>query len=184
MRAVTFHNVVAGPLDLFARDWWRMPAGPFRRAIHLLHRRYEIVSLPDALARLDSGDAAPDALVITFDDGFANVFDVARPILAEAGVVASIFVLTDAGAPIPPSRLLHFERLEIAFRLTQASSLDVHELGLPPFALSSEREKLTALLRIKRALKPLAEPKQTQIQAQMLLDLEVGDRKSTRLNSS
>src|SRR5438045_1762711 len=130
MRAVMFHNVLSEPLDAFDRELSRIHINRFRRAIEFLRQQYEMLSLPEAIARMDDGDSADGALVITFDDGFSGVYEVARPVLAEAGISASVFILTEAAAPIPPDRLLHFEQLEIAFRLTPAREIDVSELGL------------------------------------------------------
>jgi peptidoglycan/xylan/chitin deacetylase (PgdA/CDA1 family) len=51
---------------------------------------------PGALAAaLDGGPALlPDAVVITFDDGFAGVAEVAAPLLADAGYPAGVYVTT------------------------------------------------------------------------------------------
>jgi peptidoglycan/xylan/chitin deacetylase (PgdA/CDA1 family) len=60
-------------------------------------------SLDDALARLANGQGQghepgpdePDPVVVTFDDGTADLADVALPILARHGVPATVYVATD-----------------------------------------------------------------------------------------
>src|SRR5262249_24900799 len=77
----------------------------------------------------------------------------------------------DAGAPLPESRLLHFEELEIAFRLTKASFLYVGELGLSPFALASDYERVAALRSVKHALKRLPQADRARLHAAILTEL-------------
>ena len=127
------------------------------------------------MARINAGDSAEGALVITFDDGFSGVYEIARPVLADAGLSASVFILTEAGAPIPPDRLLHFELLEIAFRLTAARNVGVSELGLGQVSIASQRERVRALGRIKRELKRLAAPCHDRIHRSILHSLGVAE---------
>ena len=46
----------------------------FRRQLDMLER-HDVLSLDAALDRLEAGDASP-SVVLTFDDGFADVFDI------------------------------------------------------------------------------------------------------------
>jgi len=72
-----------------------LPAGLFRSQIALLAESGRATTLGDALAMLTSGamPAAPP-VVVTFDDGTADVIDVALPILAEFGVPATLYLAT------------------------------------------------------------------------------------------
>lgn len=51
----------------------------------------EVVALDAALDRLAAGDRRP-AAVLTFDDGFADVYDVAWPLLSERGWPFTVYV--------------------------------------------------------------------------------------------
>jgi len=62
-----------------------------RQVSTLLERGYQPATLRDALA--DGGDV--DRFVVTFDDGFASVFEVGLPVLESLGVPATVFVCTD-----------------------------------------------------------------------------------------
>jgi glycosyltransferase involved in cell wall biosynthesis/peptidoglycan/xylan/chitin deacetylase (PgdA/CDA1 family) len=79
-------------------------------------RRFRFVSLDELGARLDAGTAAGLAAV-TFDDGYADFYDHAFPLLDRKGIPAAVFVVTglleDAGG------FLHerlYALLEGAFR--------------------------------------------------------------------
>jgi peptidoglycan/xylan/chitin deacetylase (PgdA/CDA1 family)/protein-L-isoaspartate O-methyltransferase len=57
---------------------------------------YTFLPLGEALAALRAGyQFTHKSVVITFDDAYASVFDVARPILEERGIRAAVFVPTD-----------------------------------------------------------------------------------------
>ena len=68
----------------------------FREQIELLARQYSPVSL-DQVERFVLGqEELPDrAVVVTFDDGYADNCDIAVPLLNEAGVSAAFYVTVD-----------------------------------------------------------------------------------------
>jgi peptidoglycan/xylan/chitin deacetylase (PgdA/CDA1 family) len=111
-------------------------------------------------------------MTITFDDGFAGVKDVALPVLAEFGVTAAVFVLTEPGGTMRADRLLHFEQLEIAFRLTAATSLDLGWCGEGVAALDSDTARVRVLRTVKRWLK--AQPDDERLRFQAALHDQLG----------
>ena len=65
----------------------------FRRHItHLVHAKVRCVTVDDLLA--DTGGTG-DAVALTFDDGFVSVATEAAPLLADYGLPATLFVVTD-----------------------------------------------------------------------------------------
>jgi peptidoglycan/xylan/chitin deacetylase (PgdA/CDA1 family) len=173
MNCVTFHNVLAEPLDVFDRELWREHVHRFQRSLSWLQQRFDIVPLPHALSRLASGFCDERTLCLTFDDGYAGVFEQARPLLAERGLVGSVFILTEAGAPLPAERLLHFERLELGFRLTRRPTLAADFLGLGTLELSGAASAVKALKSVKRRLKVAPEPERRELTERVLEALEV-----------
>jgi peptidoglycan/xylan/chitin deacetylase (PgdA/CDA1 family) len=70
-------------------------AARFRRHVRFLARRFRVVSLGEAVARLAAPDPLDeDLVVITLDDGYAGNHAHAWPVLREAGVPAAVFVTT------------------------------------------------------------------------------------------
>ncbi len=65
--------------------------------------KYQVMALPEILARLDSGEALPEhAVAITIDDAVLSVYREAWPRLKAAGLPVTIFVSTeplDLGLP-------------------------------------------------------------------------------------
>ena len=82
-----YHRVGGGTPD--ERD---LPTPEFEAQIKAL-TRHRVVSLDTALDELATGDDSPK-VVLTFDDGFADVHTTAWPLLREAGLPFTLYVTT------------------------------------------------------------------------------------------
>jgi peptidoglycan/xylan/chitin deacetylase (PgdA/CDA1 family) len=173
MMAVMFHNVIHESLDAYDRGLPRIHENRFSRMIDHFRSRFRILPLPEAVARLRADADTSSDLVITFDDGFAGVYDCALPILERQDLVATVFVLTDAEGAAPVDRLLEFERLELAFRLTKVATLDVSDFGLNVLGLATPAEGVQAMRAVKRALKLLTAAERLPALEQVISRLEV-----------
>ncbi|HET9982681.1 MAG TPA: polysaccharide deacetylase family protein [Longimicrobiales bacterium] len=96
---VLFHRVddrlKGNPLSCSRRE--------FRAFCGLFARHFRVISLPELLERLRSGADLSRRLVITFDDGYLDNYEIAAPILAELGLPASFFVTTSfIGSNVSP----------------------------------------------------------------------------------
>jgi peptidoglycan/xylan/chitin deacetylase (PgdA/CDA1 family) len=84
---LTYHRVGGG-----TRDELDLPVDAFRAQADLLCAGdHDVVSLDRALDRLDAGDARP-SVVLTFDDGFADVYRNAFPILQERALPFTLYL--------------------------------------------------------------------------------------------
>lgn len=86
-----YHRVATPPYDP-----WGMCLSParFREQLAALKATRTFISLSDLVAGLDVGDLPRAATAVTFDDGYADNADAAKPILEELGVPATIFLTT------------------------------------------------------------------------------------------
>lgn len=106
---VTFHRVAAGarghPIAVSAEE--------FRGFCRFFRRHFDVISLGTLLDRLAAGADVGGSLVVTFDDGYRDNFEVAVPILESCSLPATFFVATgyigsarvapwDEGAAPPP----------------------------------------------------------------------------------
>lgn len=94
----------------------------FRAQIELIDRHYEVISLPQLIGAIDGEHALPEnAALLTFDDGYADHYDYAMPILDEHGISGIFF---------PPVTVVRERRVldvnKIHFIL--ASGIDIHKL--------------------------------------------------------
>jgi peptidoglycan/xylan/chitin deacetylase (PgdA/CDA1 family) len=89
---VNYHGIVQEPLAV--RDWSFLDARSFRRQIEYLKSHFDVIRLADAVDRMQAGEIRRPTAVITLDDGFQNNYDLAWPILREASVPATIFLVS------------------------------------------------------------------------------------------
>lgn len=82
-----YHRVGGGTPD--ERD---CPAGSFAAQVDLL-RQHRVIALDDAIDELEAGDDTPK-VVVTFDDGFADVHRHAWPLLRDADLPFTLYVAT------------------------------------------------------------------------------------------
>lgn len=69
------------------------PPETFRNQIRFFKKRYEIISIYEALERIRCGESLKRTLAITTDDGFVENHSVIAPILAEEKVTATFFLV-------------------------------------------------------------------------------------------
>jgi hypothetical protein len=87
MLVLLYHKVIKNPgFDL----WWRT----FDLQIKILKSTYKIVSLDEVLDCVINGKCQKNAVAITFDDGYADNYIYAYPILKKHKVKATLFLAT------------------------------------------------------------------------------------------
>ncbi len=85
--------------------------GAFERQLAYFQSHYSILSLEDALTKIQNDSLPPNALVITFDDGYRNFYTHAYPELKARGIPATMYLATDFVCRSVP---LWVDRLEYA----------------------------------------------------------------------
>lgn len=100
-----YHYVSTPPADadIYRRDLSVSPDLFAAQLDRLQADGYTTISLYDLMANLTQGAPLPEKpIILTFDDGYRDLYENALPRLRERGMVATIFVLTDfmdAGRP-------------------------------------------------------------------------------------
>lgn len=116
LTVVMFHRTLA-PHDPRWRSCdpdYTLATGWLAESLAFFKRHYNVVSLAQVLASRRSGEALPPrALLITFDDGWADNADYALPELERAELPALMFVVSDAVGTTQP---FFQERLIAAWR--------------------------------------------------------------------
>jgi peptidoglycan/xylan/chitin deacetylase (PgdA/CDA1 family) len=88
-----YHRVLEAPDPMFTGMLVERAA--FAEQMAALAEYFRVLPLSEALARLRQGDLPRRAVAVTFDDGYADNFHVAMPILQQFGLTATFFVATD-----------------------------------------------------------------------------------------
>jgi len=87
-RILCYHRVEPEP-----RDRWSVSTSAFARQMEFVRSEYHIVSLDEIVAWLNGLKSLPErSIAVTFDDGLADVYKHAFPILEEASMTATMFV--------------------------------------------------------------------------------------------
>jgi peptidoglycan/xylan/chitin deacetylase (PgdA/CDA1 family) len=103
-------------------------ARTFEEHCDLIRRTCHPISLDDWRAAARGASALPERpVIVTFDDGYRSVFEVARPILKRAGVPAAVFVCTE---PVRTQRLFWFDAA--AREMSSDAGVDVSRDPLAP----------------------------------------------------
>lgn len=105
LTVLMFHRVtVPGTVSARRADaTYALTAPVFAACLRFVTRHYNVVGLADVLASRAGGPKLPPrALLITFDDGWADNLTVALPLLRAAGLPALLFVATDPVADPTP----------------------------------------------------------------------------------
>lgn len=113
-----YHGVIARSQDP-ELDRWAIPTAEFIRHLDFLRRHYRIVSMERLVEALGAGERPADWIVLTFDDGFTNVFTQARPLLRERGLPYAVALpagLLGSGRTVwslEVRLILHYARAEV-----------------------------------------------------------------------
>jgi peptidoglycan/xylan/chitin deacetylase (PgdA/CDA1 family) len=157
-----YHRVVENFAESVRHDMASMliSAAMFERHLDFLGRHFKFVSLDEVgeAVRLGIQFAHPVA-AITFDDGYADVFEHAVPILKRKGIPAAVFVVTDlvgGSAWQVHDKLYHL--IEKGFSCWDKPRRELHgvlnDLGLPASDILRGRTAVKSPLRAVSALLP------------------------------
>jgi len=116
---ITYHAIVENKLPV--DDWCFLNASSFRKQVIYLKNNFNVVKLSEAIRLLANGRIERPTAVVTFDDGFQNNYDIAFPILRDAGIHATIFLSTFY---VDSEYTLWFCRINRAIEKTKKKHLD------------------------------------------------------------
>ncbi len=94
--SLVYHTITPDPLDHLRHIYPAKTPEMFEADLAYLQDHYQVISYPEYLAQ-QRGDApkTPNAMLITFDDGYRECSTIIRPLLAKYDLPAIFFVTTD-----------------------------------------------------------------------------------------
>ena len=104
-----FHRVHRTPDPLFPNE---LDAAKFDALLQILQTSFRVLPLRSAVTAMREGSLPSRALAITFDDGYADNYTDAFPILRDLSLPATVFLTT---GPVETGQSLWFDRVLRAF---------------------------------------------------------------------
>lgn len=147
-----YHRVADPPCDP-----WDLAVSParFREQLEMLNATRTVLAMDELVAALEAGDAPPGAAAVTFDDGYADNASVAKPILENLGVPATVFLATGA---VTDGRPFWWDELAALLFGSEGSGAFELELGPEPVRIDWGADRASAdALRRWRADEPAPE---------------------------
>lgn len=144
-----YHRVLREPDPLLADE---PDARTFAAHMDLLQSTFNVIGLSEAIDRMKTNSLPKRAVCITFDDGYANNFEVALPILAARKLPATVFVTTQF---IGGGRMWNDTVIEVVRRAR--GELDLGGFGLDKYPLvdmPARRAAFDAILNKLKYLEP------------------------------
>jgi len=91
---LTYHSISCEPSLFTAARGLRHDPEDFEREIDYLARHYHVISMRELVESLERGEKARRAVVLTFDDGYADCLSKAMPILYRRRLPMTVFPVT------------------------------------------------------------------------------------------
>lgn len=155
--AIIAYHRVGGVADY---PWSLIPVSPqdFDRQVRYLRRTYRIISLEELSNSLGNLKALPPkTAVITFDDGYRDVYLNAFPVLKNYDIPATVFLTT---GNIGTCNLFWWDKVGYVIWKTGLDALDLGELGI--YHLKSAGGRLQASRIIEKKLKNMPDEKRSE----------------------
>ncbi len=128
-----------------------LPRAAFAAQMRYIKRNYRIISVSQMAKELGDPDVQGRAVVVTFDDGYGDIFSEAFPILRDYGIPATIYL---TGQAIETGELPWYDR--IFLRLQHAENILNVTLDKPhTFQLDSKAVRLVAAEKIVTYLRSI-----------------------------
>lgn len=155
LSTLIFHRVLPEVDPLFPDE---VDRSRFERITNWIADWFNVLPLEEAIARLALGELPERAAAITFDDGYADNFTQAAPVLKRKGLHATFFI---ASGFLNGGRMWNDTLIE-SVRSARVETLDAKwlDLGLLPIAdVTQKRETLQRLIPAIKHLAPAARAK-------------------------
>lgn len=131
----------------------------FTWQMELLSKYFNVLPLHDALQKMHTHTLPPRAVCITFDDGYADNYTNALPILKQFNLLATFFI---ANGFLNGGRMWNDTVIE-AVRNFQQSELDLTQIALGQFDVSDYGKKCQAAGQIIQQIKYMPPAQRDQL---------------------
>lgn len=143
----------------------------FEAQLRYLTRHYQVIPLGTLIEALASNTPVPErSVVLTFDDGFRDNYEIAFPLLQKFGVPATVFVVTDS---LSDGALPWAQQIGVMLQNTNAKTLNLPVFSQTAFELGTEMQRKQAFHRLLKHIGPLRKDSREGVLGQLKEQLNV-----------
>jgi len=143
-----YHRIGSGGIPLFSE----LPPTLFDAQMRYLCRYYRILSFDEFFEEIQSGQARENGVIITFDDGYVDLFNHAMPILERYKIPATIYLPV---ACIETGQVPWYDKIFLALKVYPGNEFEITLDGPQRFRLNSIAARLRAATTIIQYLRTL-----------------------------
>jgi len=143
-----FHRVLPQPDPLLPHD---VDVNTFDWQMGLIKHCFTPLSLTEAAHRLRTGTLPPRSVCVTFDDGYADNYHFALPVLKKYDIPATVFVAVgfiDGG-------MMWNDAIIETCRHAKSGVMDLYAIGLDRYPINTQKERLDTINTVIQRLKYL-----------------------------
>ena len=136
------------------KDFYKISADEFSAHLDYLSKHNRVLSLPETINYLQNGKSLPpNTTVITIDDGYADAYEIAFPILKKFNFLATVYAVTDF---LDGKCWLWTDLMRFVLLQTKSDAVNVEfENDKINCALTDEKQRLETASRINSRLKKM-----------------------------
>jgi peptidoglycan/xylan/chitin deacetylase (PgdA/CDA1 family) len=142
IRILAYHKVIDFNEDNYEFDLGIISANreKFIREIEYLKKNYNLINFKDLAEMEDAGGSLPpNLLIITFDDGYFDNYDIVYPILKEFGINATIYLVVNH---IDTKEIFWWEKLVYLLKKSKVDHLEIDGLNIKTKHFQKNKEQL------------------------------------------
>ena len=172
-----FHRVLLAEDPFYP---WDPTVERFEKIVGFIARNFNVIPLNQAVIALCNGRLPPASACITFDDGYADNFKHAFPVLSRHVACATFFVSTGY---IDGGRMWNDTLIE-ALRRTPDGTLDFSDLDLDVIKLDGVASRVESSQKLIRKLKYLPWKRREEITAEIGRRLDLHEKSDLMMSRS
>jgi peptidoglycan/xylan/chitin deacetylase (PgdA/CDA1 family) len=134
----------------------KLPTAQFEMQMRILRENFRVLSLGQLCQELENPDGRGQAVAVTFDDGYSDLYTHALPVLRKYEIPATVYLTADC---IETGDVAWYDRIFLALQVAQGAALDLPLLGERRVVLGSPQQRIAIATQIVSALRrtPAAE---------------------------
>jgi peptidoglycan/xylan/chitin deacetylase (PgdA/CDA1 family) len=142
LTCLIYHRVLPAPDPLRTGE---VVLADFERHMSFVGRNFDVLPLADAVRALFEGKLRRRTCCVTFDDGYADNYTVALPVMRRHSIPATVFVATDY---LDGGRMFNDSVIECVARATN-ETINLERFGVEELPIRSIGEKQAAVVRLQ-----------------------------------